>query len=38
MTDEKKLRHEMHHDINELREEVRKLRADIAELNGKTPR
>lgn len=36
--DEKKLRHEMHQDIKELREEVRKLRADMAELNGKTPR
>jgi len=35
--DEKKLRKEMHDDIKVLREEVRKLRADIAALNGKTP-
>jgi len=36
--DEKKLRNEMHRDIKELRQEVQRLRADIAELNSKTPR
>lgn len=35
--DEKKLRKEMHDDIKELREEVQKMRADIAEINGKMP-
>lgn len=35
--DEKRLRKEMHQDIKALREEVAKLRTDIAELNGKRP-
>ncbi len=33
--DEKKLRREMHQDIKELREEVAKLRGDIAAMSGK---
>ena len=35
--DEKILRREMHQDIKVLREEVAKLRSDIAELAGKRP-
>ncbi|MEK6664272.1 MAG: ion channel [Pseudomonadota bacterium] len=35
--DEKILRREMHQDIKALREEVAKLRTDIAELSGKRP-
>jgi voltage-gated potassium channel len=34
--DEKKLRREMHDDIKALRQEVMKLRADIAKLSGRT--